>query len=170
MAGYRNDFSMSNNAFDAYQSGEMPKSKWTKKAIVAEIQRAMADGELDCAAVQWTLADIMSAPAASLKNYLTKSSRHHTSSWYNYTDFYSVDFDRLALASAADLLECVNPIKREAPEMWECAFLVWSGTKRHPKATETTAIGKIVGNWFFLSDGSKKSINANGFRKIKKVG
>jgi hypothetical protein len=33
MAGYDN-FSMSNNARDAYRSGEMPMSKWTKQDIL----------------------------------------------------------------------------------------------------------------------------------------
>ena len=37
MAGYRG-FSMSNNAVDAYISGEKPFSKWTKSEILKEIE------------------------------------------------------------------------------------------------------------------------------------
>lgn len=36
MAGYRG-FSMSNNAVDAYNSGEKPFSKWTKSEILKEV-------------------------------------------------------------------------------------------------------------------------------------
>ena len=32
MTGYKNDYSMSNNAAAAYENGEKPLSKWTKKS------------------------------------------------------------------------------------------------------------------------------------------
>jgi hypothetical protein len=35
-SGY-SGWSMSNRAVEAYESGERPKSKWTKKAMLAEI-------------------------------------------------------------------------------------------------------------------------------------
>lgn len=38
MAGYHG-FSMSNNAVEAYKNGEMPLSKWTKKAILEEAEK-----------------------------------------------------------------------------------------------------------------------------------
>lgn len=34
MAGYADDFSMSNNAIDAYDRGLRPRSKWTKADIL----------------------------------------------------------------------------------------------------------------------------------------
>ena len=37
MAGYY-FYSMSNNALDAYRRGEMPMSKWTKKAILQRLE------------------------------------------------------------------------------------------------------------------------------------
>lgn len=37
MAGYYN-YSMSNNAVSAYESGEMPISKWTKKEMLFAIE------------------------------------------------------------------------------------------------------------------------------------
>jgi hypothetical protein len=37
MAGY-NGWSMSNNAVDAYENGEMPLSKWNKEAILDAIE------------------------------------------------------------------------------------------------------------------------------------
>ena len=56
--------------------------------------------------------------------------------------------------------------KEDSPEMWEC---VWGGTRAHPKATEQTAIGEVRGNWFYLPEGGKKSIKANGFRFIRQI-
>lgn len=35
-------YSMSRRAAEAYEDGEMPKSKWTKKAMVAAIKDACA--------------------------------------------------------------------------------------------------------------------------------
>lgn len=42
MAGYHN-YSMSNNAVAAYENGEMPLSKWSKKAILAAVAAALRD-------------------------------------------------------------------------------------------------------------------------------
>lgn len=36
MSGY-SGYSMSNNAVDAYESGEKPRSKWTKKVLLSAI-------------------------------------------------------------------------------------------------------------------------------------
>ena len=47
MAGYRTDYSMSNNAFYAYQSGEMPLSKWTKDAMLTAIKSIANDENIN---------------------------------------------------------------------------------------------------------------------------
>lgn len=71
---------------------------------------------------------------------LIYSSWHHTSSHYNKTDFYSL-----------------------------CAFLEWSGSKRHQKATELIEVGIVKGDWFYREDGSKKKTTANGFKFLERV-
>ena len=43
MAGY-NGWSMSNNAVQAYEDGEKPLSKWTKKTLVYALQQIQAGG------------------------------------------------------------------------------------------------------------------------------
>lgn len=58
---------------------------------------------------------------------------------------------------------------KPSEERWECAFLEWSGTRKHPVATEVIEEGIIKGNWFYRKDGSKKKTTANGFRFIKKL-
>ena len=60
-------------------------------------------------------------------------------------------------------------IKRQTEEVWECEFIEWSGTRKHPKANKVIESGIIKGNWFYRNNGGKKSINANGFIKIKKL-
>lgn len=54
-------------------------------------------------------------------------------------------------------------------ERWKCAFLEWSGTRKHPKATEIIEEGIIKGDWFYRADGSKKKTTATGFRFIEKI-
>lgn len=73
-------YSMSNNARAAYESGEKPLSNWTKTDIIDAIQDINPD--IDCSRLNTT----------TLKNeFLTQSSWHHTSKFYNKTDFYSIN-------------------------------------------------------------------------------
>lgn len=86
MAGY-NGWSMSNNAVDVYENGEMPLSKWNKAAILDAIE--YEDLELKC-----SLDKISTLPLAILKSiFLKYTSWHHTSKFYNCTNFYSLDVD-----------------------------------------------------------------------------
>lgn len=90
MAGY-NGYSMSNNAVNAYNNGEMPLSKWTKKAFLEQVQYEIAQDELPSTIMD----DLNGMKTADLKGFLKLSSWHHTSSHYNRTNFYSVDTDYL---------------------------------------------------------------------------
>jgi len=166
MAGY-DGFSMSNNARLAYEAGEKPKSKWTKDAIILELKRAGVDP------VQ--IAVVRRFPASVLKEIgLSRSSWHHTSSRYNRTDFYTVDVDRLERLKISDLdyykEAYAKEPKREAKgERWVAEYLVWSGTRKHPRAEEVRSEGTLKGDWFYLDDGTRKSINARGFRLIRRL-
>lgn len=166
MAGYYG-FSMSNNAVDAYESGERPWSKWTKGAILEEVDDLIANG-VEIAVDRKALGKV---PVLRLKQLLlVNSSWHHTSSWYNSTDFYAVSDARLESLTDADLI-VPEPEKKEAPkpERWVCEVLEWSGSRKHPKATAVEVEGEIRGNWLYLDDGSKKSVTARGFRKIRRT-
>lgn len=81
MAGYF-EKSMSNNAVEAYNDGQMPKSKWAKQCIIERIEEEFPEK------VEWckklTLAEMRMC-------FLRKSSWHHTSSYYNCTNFYEID-------------------------------------------------------------------------------
>lgn len=169
MAGY-NGFSMSNNAVAAYEDGEKPLSKWTKTDIFDAINKQ--EVELKC-----SIEKLKKLPVKVLKEVcLTYSSWHHTSNHYNKTDFYSLDVDRIENLADDKIEELLLDYKtgkkaesKPLEERWECAFLEWSGSRKHPVATEVIEEGIIKGNWFYRKDGSKKKTTANGFRFIKQI-
>lgn len=166
MAGY-NGYSMSNNAVDAYENGEKPLSRWTKKDIISAIEE---EAFLKC-----SLEKLKKTPLRALKGLcLHCTSWHHTSSHYNRTDFYSLNISYIESLTDDDLdriVEYYKPGEDEEPteEIWECAFLEWSGTRKHPKATEIIEIGTVKEGWFIRANGKKKKTTANGFRFIKKI-
>ena len=162
MAGYKG-YSMSNNAVEAYRYGEKPKSKWTKESILVQMKR---DG-VPIKKIQ----EISKMSAADIRDeFLSVSSWHHTSKHYNRTDFYSVDSGK---AEEYDMKGYVKfkPIKTEKKKdegkKAYAEYLVWSGTRNHPKATEVRSEGIVKGDWFYLPYGTKKSIWARGFRILK---
>ena len=84
-------YSMSRRAAEAYEDGEMPKSKWTKKAMIAAIKDACDD--LDLAydpAIEKMKKDEL------FHTFLYNSSWHHTGKFFNETDFYAIVEDALA--------------------------------------------------------------------------
>lgn len=86
-AGYVGS-SMSVNAALAYEQGEMPKSKWTKAAMLDEIEAYCAGQGLayDGSAASMRKADIFDA-------FFEWKSWHHTGKYANETDFYGIDED-----------------------------------------------------------------------------
>ena len=171
MAGYHG-YSMSNNAVEAYESGEKPISKWTKAEIIEAIEEAIEEAELELIC---SFEKLKKTPAKVLKDLcLSYSSWHHTSSHFNRTDFYSLNFQKIARLTDdrieseikdAEMLKKMN----EEEEKWECEFLEWSGTRKHPVAKETKEIGFVKGDWFYRENGSKKKTTANGFKFIRKI-
>lgn len=154
MAGYDN-YSMSNNAVEAYQTGEKPKSKWTKKEIIEELRDQSEDLKVDINTLE-------KLPVSTLREIaLVQSSWHHTSSHFNRTDFYMVDALRIE----------EEDLKIEKKEITEkrvrAHYLEWSGTRNHPKATDHEEWGTIKGNWFYTDRGTKKSIAARGFNILE---
>ena len=79
MSGY-SGYSMSNNAIDAYENGEKPLSKWTKKEILNAVNEINPN------------IDLSKLNLKILKSkLLEKTSWHHTSKKYNKTDFYYIN-------------------------------------------------------------------------------
>lgn len=163
MAGYHG-YSMSNNAVNAYEDGEKPISKWTKTDIINEI--LSINPKLDEKLLKKVNVSILK------NNALTYAGWHHTSNHYNETNFYKIDDDvENWTDDFVKTLTAAQVEKKEEPkeEKALCEYLVWSGTRNHPKATTFQSEGTIKGNWFYLPNGTKKSINANGFKILKKL-
>ena len=173
MAGYHN-YSMSNNAVDAYYSGEKPLSKWTKKDIIDAIENAVKEDELTLGC---GLDKLKKVPVKKLKDLcLVRTSWHHTSNYFNKTDFYSIDDERLESLTDEEIDRYIAEGKEDlkveskpSEERWKCAFLEWSGTRKRPKATEVVEEGVIKGDWFYRKDGTKKKTTATGFRFLEKL-
>lgn len=82
--------SMSVRAIEAYNQGEMPKSKWTKSAMLEAIAYAIQENDFEITDEQWV--NIQKLNKESIfNNFFEWSSWHHTSKYANETDFYSVN-------------------------------------------------------------------------------
>lgn len=88
--------SMSVNAAEAYKGGEMPLSKWTKDAIIEDLEYNYRD---DLAGKAKAL------PAWLLKEFLEKSSWHHTGAFYSQTNFYSFNAEKLEALAGEEIEE-----------------------------------------------------------------
>lgn len=84
-SGY-NGYSMSKRAAAAYNGGEKPKSKWTKKAMLEVIDECLKEKGL-----KLTI-DLKSLKKDEIfDKYFAYSSYHHTSKMCNVTNFYKLD-------------------------------------------------------------------------------
>lgn len=83
--GYRGH-SMSNRAVKAYDRGEMPISKWTKKVLLEELEEVAYDNDIKLEDVGLNRLKLKELQTAFLEN----SSRHHTGAFYSATNFYAI--------------------------------------------------------------------------------
>lgn len=86
-------WSMSKRAAQAYADGEMPKSKWTKAAMAEAIKVCCDENDL-----AYDPAVERLAKTALFDRFFYRSSWHHTSKFFNATDFYAVDEDAVMAA------------------------------------------------------------------------
>lgn len=142
-----------------------------KKDIVKAIEKTIANGNLE---LKCDFKLLKKIPKEEFKErFLFCSSWHHTSSHYNKTDFFSVDYEYIGSITNEQITEILEKSKNKETkteeEYWQCKFLVWGGTKHHPKATEVIEDGMVKGEWFYRKDGTKKKTTANGFEFLKKL-
>lgn len=85
--------SMSVRAMEAYEAGEKPKSKWTKKVMLAAIKETLwyydKDTEKNMALFSKFKKDEL------FDEFFEWSSWHHTGKFANETDFYDVDEEKV---------------------------------------------------------------------------
>lgn len=146
MAGYYN-YSMSNNAIEAYRTGEAPASK---------IGHAI--------------------PAALVRRFCRPSSWHHTSLKFNRTDFYEIEevlatFGKIVSAIYKTDPEAIAALaQRSKPteqRYHNCTveWVEWGGTSRHPRAypRELKNVEVVVRGAFAYFAGMKKKVGGNHF-------
>ena len=105
MAGYYN-YSMSNNAVEAYENGEMPRSKWTKKEILNTIYN-----DSDIEETKYELLRKMTV-SELVDHFLYLSSWHHTSKYYNQTDFYAIDTEAVEEITPEEIKKIISSLVR----------------------------------------------------------
>lgn len=80
--------SMSNRAREAYNDGEMPLSKWTKKEIISNIILNNNNSIDENLLNKMTVKELQD-------NFLNYSSWHHTGKFYNETNFYELNLEEI---------------------------------------------------------------------------
>ncbi len=119
---------MSVHAVEAYGSGEMPLSKWSKQEIIDLCgDRAEALAKLTVGELRRVL--------------LVYAGWHHTSSRCNCTYFYAFDGGALVAMTDERIASIIASRKQRAPRTPKAepkqlkarvSFKVWSGTRKHP--------------------------------------
>ena len=164
--------SMSIRAAEAYNNGSMPLSKWTKTAILEEINSILENANLDV-----TIDDFKKLTLQELKDtYLEYESWHHTSKFFNETSFYSLN-EELILNTTKLGIEVIiqnrpprkkrkpkSSVKKMDPERRVKAEYREQVTARRSKTV--TSYGTIKGNWFYSDEGFKKSVRGKYFRVV----
>lgn len=131
---------MSVRAAEAYDSGEMPLSKWSKTKIVSSINEFMKDDEWE---IHFDLEKFKKLSLNEMRSFLYASSWHHTGSFYSKTKFYSLDGEKLENLRNNDIDNIIKARIKEPrfpkvkPSVLYITALVsftnWEGTRKHPK-------------------------------------
>ena len=161
--------SMSNRAVEAYTEGRKPRNKWEKSDLICELNKIYSSEQVE---------QLKKFSCEVLKRvFLSYSEWHHTSSYFNKTDFYEV-YDGFEFHYAMNSCnEAKKELKAEREEKKDnnkfnckayCHYLTWEGTRKHPKAIDHQDYCYIDSNekWAYF-DGFKKSTSSNGFFIIK---
>lgn len=104
--------SMSANARAAYEAGEMPRSKWTKAAILGAL-RGYCD-EMD---LLYDPAVESETKAALFDRFIAYSSWHHTGAYARETEFFALDEARRAAIRETRHRVCTAPILKSIKEI-----------------------------------------------------
>lgn len=169
-------FSMSVRANEAYESAEMPRSKWTKKEMLDQLeeQNCQRSGEFK------------KFSAEALRHVLLESAGwHHTSKHFNKTNFYRMieveEHEIDGLISKLKIVEqnmkedraearSVKEDKESLDGRWKAEWDEWEGTRKHPKRVEKKDTGRVEGAWFYPdNEFGKKRVSANSFRLIERI-
>lgn len=168
------EHSMSVRAYNAYEDGEKPLSKWTKKAVIDNVKKYASENNLHI-----NLDKLNKISKKILfKKFLCYCGWHHTSKFFNETEFYGIDEDfveELTDEKIDNLLILTKQEKQKKQEDVKPVFYKVKYTKWVPNnfgkkvPVDVIDFGEIKGNWFYTSEGTKKNIHSNGFEKIQEI-
>lgn len=112
--GYRGH-SMNNRAARAYNDGEMPISKWTKKVLLEELAEVAHDNDIDFENVNLNRLTLKELQTAFLEN----SSWHHTGALYSATNFYSIAENAASRMNKEYVERIISARPKKAPKSAE---------------------------------------------------
>lgn len=149
--------SMSVRAHDCYNDGIMPKSKWTKRDFIDNIDAIDFINDQDKNTLK-TLS--LTEMKRALLRY---DSWHHTSSKFNKTDFYKFDLDYIEdhkndiINLVVSIKETTKRIKEERKqekqkiniEIAYIKFFELSKNGRYYNRTDYKGVYAIKGDWFY---------------------
>lgn len=125
-------YSMSVRAVQAYEDGDRPKSKWTKKEILSRIEYKNYN---------FTKEAINKMPVKILKEQLlTRTSWHHTGKFLNKTEFYNIDYDYLDELTNEKIENIIKEYKEEEEKKktkkykGTIKYLEWGRNKKASKS------------------------------------
>lgn len=153
---------MSNRAWEAYQDGRMPWSKWRKSDILDHFDETIQK-------------KLKKYSLATLKEYfLVISEWHHTSSWFNETNFYEVIEDSEINFASLDRIEKENKAQKSAKKEKEdelikarVSWIEFEGTRNHPRPIKKEDYAILKGIWAY-TENCKKKVNGGHFEVLER--
>lgn len=163
-------YSMSNNARSAYDDGEKPLSKWTKTELLSAIRSYNVSADVILA--------LQKHNAETLRReLLIYSGWHHTSEYYNKTNFYAIDVDKIDELTA-DLVNSWEKVENSVDLLkyrGNFNYVEWQGSRKYPKAVPYRLENVNIeekGSFYYVTDAEdklliKKKIGSNGTRAFR---
>lgn len=162
---------MGNSGVQVYENEEKTFSRWSKKAIIGYIEQEIEHGRL---LLKCSLEVLKGLPADALKNVCLKQEPEYCTRRLiddvHIQELTDEDLQKAVIVYKEQKREQKKKLKeeKELKEKWECSFMVRQKINGHQKTKQVTEIGIIRNGWFIRSDGSKKSIHAYDFSKIRR--
>lgn len=161
-------YAMSNNARMAYEDcREMPLSKWTKTELLSAIRSYNVSADI-ILALQKHNTDTLR------RELLMYSGWHHTSEYYNKTNFYAVDADKVneLTVNCIDNWDKAENTVSSLKYRGDFNYVEWQGSRNYPKAVPHCLKNVNIeerGSFYYVTDADdklliKKKIGSNGTR------
>lgn len=160
-------YAMSNNARMAYEDCEMPLSKWTKTELLSAIKSYNVSADI-ILALQKHNTDTLR------RELLMYSGWHHTSEYYNKTNFYAIDVDKVneLTVNRIDNWDKAENTVSSLKYRGDFNYVEWQGSRNYPKAVPHCLENVNIeerGSFYYVTDADdklliKKKIGSNGTR------